>query len=332
MSVAVMAPEGTMHAIGNTKYGSPGGLRLLEVATPALDDDAVLVRVRAASVNPYDWHVMRGLPYLVRLSEGRRRPKRSVRGVDMAGVVEAVGRNVTHVAPGDAVYGWGRFGALAEYERAGEHSCVPKPDGISFEQAAAIPMAGCTALQALRDKGRLAPGQTVVINGAAGGIGTFAVQIAKALGAEVTGVCSTRNVELVRSLGADHVIDYTADDFTRGKRYDLVVDLVGNRSLRALRRALTPKGTFVAVGGGDGRWIGPLLLPLKALLVSRFVGQRLLPFLAKLNRDDLLFVNQLVDDGKLVPVVDRTYPLSEAPDAIRYLEEGHARGKVVVTT
>jgi NADPH:quinone reductase-like Zn-dependent oxidoreductase len=322
-----------MQAIANSEYGPPEDLKLEEIDPPAVDEDGVLVRVRAASVNPLDWHTMRGQPYLVRLMMGLRRPKRPVRGVDMAGTVEAVGANVTQVRPGDEVYGWGRYGALAEYERAGESSCVPKPDGLSFEQAAAIPMAGCTALQALRDKGGLQPGQRVLINGAAGGVGTFAVQIAKALGANVTGVCSTRNVDLVRSIGADEVIDYTAEDFTKGpQRYDLIVTLAGNRSLSDLRRALTPKGTLVLAGGGsDGQWLAPLLGPLGALILSRFVGQRLVTLLAVMRKDDLLFLNELIDAGKLTPVIDRTYPLAEAPEALRYLEAGHARGKVVVT-
>ena len=321
-----------MYVIANREYGAPSVLRLEEIDRPELDDDGILVAVRAAAVNPYDWHTMRGEPYLVRIGEGLRRPKRSVRGVDMAGTVEAVGANVTQAQPGDEVFGWGRWGALAEYERAGEHSCVPKPAGLSFEQAAAIPTAGCTALQGLRNVGHVQTGQRVLINGAAGGVGTFAVQIAKALGAEVTGVCSTRNVDLVRSLGADHVVDYTADDFARaGRRYDVVFDLVGNRSLRDLRRTTTPKGTVVFCGGGDGKWVGPMLLPLRGLVVSRFVGQQLRMFVARLNRDDLLFMCDLVADGKLEPVVDRTYPLSEAPEAIAYLEAGHARGKVVVS-
>jgi NADPH:quinone reductase-like Zn-dependent oxidoreductase len=320
-----------VYVIANDEYGPPQDLRLEEIDRPELDDDGILVAVRAAAVNPYDWHVMRGEPYLVRLSEGVRRPKRSVRGVDMAGTVEAVGANVTEAKPGDEVLGWGRWGALAEYERAGEHSCVPKPAGLSFEQAAAIPTAGCTALQGLRDVGQLRPGQRALINGAAGGIGTFAVQIAKTLGAEVTGVCSTRNVDLVRSLGADHVVDYTVDDFTRGERYDLVVDLVGNRSLTGLRRALTPNGCLVLVGGGGGRWLGPLALPFRAFVVSRFVGQRMVMLMAQLRRDDLVVLKELIEAGKVTPVLDRTYPLNEAAEAIRYLESGHARGKVVVT-
>jgi NADPH:quinone reductase-like Zn-dependent oxidoreductase len=321
-----------VYVIANSEYGPPEDLRLVEIDRPELDEDGILVAVRAASVNPYDSHMMRGEPYLLRLGEGLRRPKRSVRGVDMAGTVEAVGANVSQVQPGDAVFGWGRWGALGQYERAGEKSCAPKPASLSFEQAAAIPMAGCTALQGVRDVGALEPGQRVLINGAAGGVGTFAVQIARALGAEVTGVCSTGNVDLVRSLGADHVVDYTADDFARaGQRYDVVFDLVGNRTLRDLRRATTPDGTVVFCGGGgDGKWLGPMLLPLRGMAVSKLVKQQLRMFVAQLRRDDLLFLCDLVADGKLTPVVDRTYPLSEAPEAIRYLEAGHARGKVVV--
>jgi NADPH:quinone reductase-like Zn-dependent oxidoreductase len=318
-------------AIVYEHYGSPDGLELREREKPVVGPDGVLVRVRASSVNPFDWHVLRGLPYFVRLSEGIRGPKRSVPGVDVAGHVEAVGENVTEFQPGDEVFG-SRGGSFAEFVLGAEKNFVPKPAGITFEQAAAVPIAGCTALQALRDRGRLKPGQRVLVNGAAGGVGTFTVQIAKALGANVTGVCSTRNLELVRSLGADEVVDYTADDFSRaGRRYDLIVDAVGNRSLRDLRRALTPKGTVVLVGGGGGRLLGPLALPFRALVVSRFVSQRMLLMLAKVTKQDLVVLKELIEDGKVTPVIDRTYRLSEAPEAIRYLEAGHARGKVVVT-
>ncbi len=320
-----------MYVFAQDAYGPPAGLELREIERPELDDDGILVRVHAAALNPFDWHVLRGLPYLVRLGEGLRRPKRSVRGVDMAGRVEAVGRNVTQVQPGDEVLGWGRWGALGEYERAGEDTCVPKSARLTFEEAAGLPLAGCTALQGLRDIGRLEAGQRVLVNGASGGVGTLAVQIAKALGAEVTGVCSTVNVELVRSLGADDVVDYTVEDFSRrGQRYDLVLDCVGNRSLPALRRTATPTGTVVLLGGGKGNWLGPLALPFRAVVVSPFVGQRLRPFLASMRRDDVLFLTGLVDAGTLAPVLDRTYPLREAPAAIEYLEEGHARGKVVI--
>ena len=320
-----------MKAIVSHGYGPPDGLELKEIDEPTLGDDGVLVRVRAASLNPYDWHVMRGVPYFVRLSEGLRKPKQSVLGIDVAGHVEAVGDAVTQFRAGDEVFG-GRVGAFAEQVCGRERNFTAKPAGLSFEQAAAMPIAGCTALQALRDKGRLQPWQRVLINGAAGGVGTFAVQIAKALGADVTGVCSTTNVDLVRSLGADRVVDYTVDDFTRpAQRYDLILDNVGNRSLSDLRRALTAKGTLVLVGGGHGRWLGPLALPLKALVLSRFVGQRLLPFLARVGKDDLVVLKELVEAGKVVPVIDRAYPLSDAAKAIRYLEAGHARGKVVIT-
>jgi NADPH:quinone reductase-like Zn-dependent oxidoreductase len=238
---------------------------------------------------------------------------------------------VTEFRPGDEVFG-GRVRAFAEYVCGAERNFVPKPAGLSFEQAAAIPIAGSTALQALRDKAQLRPGQRVLINGAAGGVGTFAVQIAKALGGEVTGVCSTRNLELVRSLGADHVVDYTVEDFgRRGRRYDLVVDLVGNRSLRALRRALTPDGTLVVAGGGHGRLVGPLALPIAAVVVNRFVKQRLVPFMAQLRKDDLMTITDLIEAGQVTPVVDGRYPLTEAPEAIRHVETGHARGKTVIT-
>ena len=315
-----------MKAIVGITYGSPDGLELREIDTPAVADDSVLVRVRAASVNPLDWHYMRGTPYVVRMSAGLRSPKRTVLGVDVAGVVEAVGASVTQFSPGDEVFG-ARTGAFAELVCGTEKNFVAKPAGLTFEHAAAIPIAGCTALQALRDKGKLEPGQSVLVNGAAGGVGTFAVQIAKALGAEVTGVCSTRNVDLVRSIGADVVVDYTSEDVTRSGRYDLIVEAVGNRSLSDWRRVLTPTGTLVIVGGGEGRWIGPMVTPGKALVVSRFSRQRLLPLLAQLNNDDLIVIAELIEAGKVTPVIDRTYPLSEAAEAIRYLEAGHAQGE-----
>jgi NADPH:quinone reductase-like Zn-dependent oxidoreductase len=249
----------------------------------------------------------------------------------VAGHVEAVGKNVTQFRPGDEAFG-GRAGAFAEYVRGREKNFAPKPAGLTFEQAAAIPIAGCTALQAFRDQGLLQPGQRVLINGAAGGVGTFAVQIAKGFGAHVTGVCSTRNVDMVGSIGADQVVDYTLEDFTRGgQRYDLILDAVGNRSLSHLRRALTPKGTLVLVGGAGGKLLGPLALLLRALVLSRFVGHPMLSFLAKLRKEDLVVLKELIEAGKVTPVIDRTYPLSDAPEAIRYLEAGHARGKVVIT-
>jgi NADPH:quinone reductase-like Zn-dependent oxidoreductase len=332
MPAAATTEERTMKAIVNRKYGSPDDLRLREIDKPAVDDDGVLVRVRAASVNPYDWHFMRGLPYLARPMLGLRGPKQSIRGVDVAGQVEAVGKNVTQFRAGDEVFGAGWSGSLAEYVRGGEKDFSPKPASLSFEQAAALPMAGCTALQALRDRGQLQPGQSVLINGAAGGVGTFAVQIAKALGGDVTGVCSTNNADLIRSIGADQVVDYTREDFARSdQRYDLVLDLIANRSLSDLRRALKPEGTLVLSGGGGGRLLGPVGLLLKARLRSRFASQRLLSFMAQLHKEDLVVLTELIEAGKVTPVIDRTFPLSEAPEAIRYLEAGHARGKVVIT-
>lgn len=325
-----------MKAIVYREYGAPDILALEEVPLPTVADDQVLVRVRAASVNAFDWHLLRGLPYLVRLSEGLRRPTRSVAGVDLAGEVEAVGRNVTQFRPGDAVFGQ-RGGAFAEYVCAGESNFAPKPANLTFEQAAAVPMAGFTALQGLRDKGQLRAGQRVLINGAAGGVGTFAVQIAKAFGAEVTAVCSTRNLDLVRSIGADQAIDYTREDFTKsGRRYDLILDIAGSRPLWACRRVLDPRGILVVVGaaGGpdvQGRWVAPLVGMVEALVLSRFVSQRMLPFLAKRSHDDLIALTELIEAGKIDPVIDRTYPLSETAAAIRYLEAGHARGKVIIS-
>jgi NADPH:quinone reductase-like Zn-dependent oxidoreductase len=321
-----------MKAIINYKYGSPDGLELQEIKKPEIKGDSVLVRVRAASVNPLDWHFMRGQPYFARImGMGLRRPKGIVRGVDVAGHVEAVGENVTQFRPGDEVFG-SCDGAFAEYVCGEENDFVSKPEALTFEQAAAVGVAGCTALQGLRDKGQLQPGQRVLINGAAGGVGTFAVQIANSLGAHVTGVCSTRNVDMVRSIGADQVVDYTREDFTQGgQRYDLILDAVGNRSGSDLRRALTPKGTVVLAGAESGRWLKPLPHLLGALVLSRFVGQRILPFLAKIRKEDLVVLKELIDAGNVTPVIDRTYALSETPEAIRYLEAGHAQGKVVVT-
>ncbi len=331
MSVSAMAHETTMQAIVTTRYGSPDVLQLKEVARPVVEDDRVLVRVRAASVNPYDWHMLRGLPYIVRLGEGLRRPRRTGLGIDVAGQVEAVGKQVTQFQPGDEVFG-GCGGAFAEYVRPREKFLVPKPTNLSFEQAAAVPTAGWTALQGLRDHGQLQAGQRVLINGASGGVGTFAVQLAKAFGAEVTGVCSTRNVDLVRSIGADEVIDYTREDFTRrGQRYDLVLDAVGNRSLSAYRRALQPRGTLVLVGAPKGRWVGPLAPLLKARILAPFVSQRMVWFLAQQTQADLGVLKELIEAGKVMPVIDRTYPLRQTPEAIRYLEAGRARGKVVIT-
>jgi len=327
------APAATMKAVVRERYGSPDVLELKDVAKPVIDDDSVLVRVRAASINAYDWHMMRGSPYLVRMSEGLRKPRSSAMGVDLSGQVESVGKNVTNFRPGDEVFG-ARVGSLAEYVRGeGKSFLVPKPAGLTFEQAAAVNMAGTTALQGLRDKGQIKPGQRVLINGATGGVGTFAVQIAKAFGAHVTAVCSTTNVEMVRSIGADEVIDYTRQDFTRsGQRYDLIFDVAANHSLSACRRVLTPNGILVMVGVKGGRRMLPIVARLLAGVVySRFASQKMLPFLAHNSKEDLLVLKELIEAGKVTPVIDRTYPLSETPEAIRYLEQGHARGKVVIT-
>jgi NADPH:quinone reductase-like Zn-dependent oxidoreductase len=320
-----------MKAIVYRCYGSPDVLALEDIDRPALADDEVLVRVRAASANPLDWHYMRGTPYIMRLDAGVGAPKVARLGVDFAGTVEAVGRNVKRFQPGDEVFG-AKQGAFAEYVAVREdRSLVQKPGNVTFEQAASVPIAAVTALQALRDKGGIQAGQKVLINGASGGVGTFAVQIAKSFGAEVTGVCSTRNVELVRSIGADRVIDYTREDFTTSaERYDLILDMVGNHSLMRLRRVLAPDGTLVIVGGKEGNWISPMDRPIKALILSPFVGQDMVMLLAELNQTDLTFLADLMQSGKLTPVIDRRYPLSQAAEAIRYLEDGHARGKVVI--
>lgn len=318
-----------MKAIVFRRYGSPDVLELADVEEPVVADDGVLVRVRAASVNALDWHRMRGEPLVGRLGDGLRRPKDGALGVDVAGHVEAVGRNVTELRPGDEVFG-ARTGAFAEYVSG--RTFVPKPAGLTFEEAAAIPVAATTALLGLRDRGALQSGQRVLINGASGGVGTFAVQIARALGARVTAVCSTPNVEMVRSLGADRVIDYTREDFTRSvEPYDLILDIAGSRPLLACRRVLAARGTLVVVGGPGGRWLKPVDRMVKAAVLSRFGSQRMVPFLAQITRDDLMVLKELIDAGKVTPVIDRTYPLRDVPDAIRYLEAGHARAKVVIS-
>ncbi len=321
----------TMKAIVYRCYGSPDVLEFADVEKPMVADDEVLVKVVAASVNPLDWHYMRGSPYIMRLGSGIGAPKDSRLGVDFAGTVEAVGKNVTRFKPGDEVFG-GRSGAFAEYVIVPEdRAIVLKPASVTFEQAASVPIAGLTALQALRDKGRLEPGQKVLINGASGGVGTFAVQIAKSMGAEVTGVCSTRNVEMVRSIGADHVIDYKKEDYTHSaQRYDLIIDMVGNHSLTANRKVLTPNGILVMVGGAKGNWIAPLINPLKALVLSPFVDQELVLILAKFDKDDLIILGDLMQAGEVTPVIDRRFRLSDVPAAIRHSEEGHARGKIVI--
>jgi NADPH:quinone reductase-like Zn-dependent oxidoreductase len=326
-----------MKAIRFDRYGSPDVLEIRDVAVPAIRDDELLVRVRAASVNPLDWHFMRGEPYVVRLMSGLSRPKASTRklGADMAGSVEAAGKSVTSFKPGDEVFGGlDERGTLAEYITIrADGAVLEKPASLTFEQAAAVPVAGFTALQALRDKGQIQSGYKVLINGASGGVGTFAVQIAKALGGEVTGVCSSPNVETVTSIGADRVIDYTREDFTQGGRqYDLLLDIAGSRSLSETRRVLLPRGVLVGVGGPNkGNWFGPLSRTAKMAMLSPAVSQRMVFFLAQQNKADLTFLRELIDTAKLAPVIDRTYPFAEAADAIRYLEEGHARGKVVVT-
>ena len=308
-------------------------LELREIDKPVPEDNQVLVRVHAAGVDPGVWHLMTGLPYLVRvMGYGLRTPKLGIRGSDVAGRVEAVGTNVTQVQPGEEVFGIGE-GSFAEYVAARADKLAPKPANLTFEQAAAVPISALTALQALRDTGGVQPGQTVLIIGAAGGVGTFAVQVAKAFGAKVTGVCSTTKLELVRSIGAEEVIDYTREDFAEGaRRWDLIVDTAGRRSLSQLRRALTRRGTLVIVGGeGGGRWLGGFdRLILRAPILSLFARQRLRPLMSKERREDLVVLKELIEAGKVTPVIDRTYSLSEVPEAIRYLEAGHARGKIVI--
>lgn len=314
-----------MKAIVQEAYGSPEVLKLTEVDMPAVGESDVLVRVRAAGVNAGDAFSMRGVPVLARLTVGFPRPKGYVPGWDLAGHVEAVGGSVTRFRPGDQVFG-GCTRAFAEYVSAPQDKLAPVPSGLSLEQAAAVPTAAVTALRALRDKGRLRAGQRVLINGAAGGVGTFAVQIARALGAEVTGVCSTRNVDLIRSLGADHVVDYTREDFTRnGRRYDLILDNVGSRSFSDCRRVLKPEGIVIPNTGHAG-----MGYVIKAYVLSAFIRRQGRPFLATPRGEDLALLTELIEGGQVTPVIDRTYPLSEAPDAIGYVGEGHARGKVVI--
>jgi len=317
-----------MKAIVYHNYGSPDVLLCEEIEKPTPGDDEVLIKVRAASVNPFD-RLYRGRPYMIRLMTGLRKPKDTRLGRDVAGQVEAVGRNVTQFKPGDEVFGSCR-GAFAEYVCALESALAVKPANLTFEQAAAVSIAGLTALQGLRDKGKLQPGQKVLINGAAGGVGTFAVQIAKSFGAEVIGVCSAGNMDMVRSIGADATIDYAREDFTQGtQRYDLIFDCIGNHSLSACRRVLNPSGRFVIVGASKVRT--SLSHALKGLVLSWFVSQNFVMLVARLRKDDLTILGDLIQTGKVAPVVDRCYSLSEVPAAIRYLEQGHARGKVVIT-
>ncbi len=320
-----------MKAIVHDRYGRPDLLGLREVDKPAIENDQVLVRVRASSVNPVEWYGVTG-PYFARIGNGFRRPKDTSVGADLAGRVEAVGREVTDFQPGDDVFGTSG-GSWAEYAAAREDRLAHKPANLSSEEAAAVPVAGITALQALRDHGQLQPGQKVLINGASGGVGTFAVQLAKHFGAAVTGVCSTRNVELVRSLGADRVVDYTKEDFTKlGERHDLMVDIAGSRSFLACRRVLTPDATFILVGGRmTYRGLGPLPHIAGTILKSKGRSQRMKFFVAKINHDDLAFLAELLEAGDVKAVIDRRYELSRAPEALAYLGEGHARGKVVIT-
>src|SRR4030095_7717076 len=326
----------TMKAIVYHNYGSPDVLRLEEIEKPVPNDNQALVKVRAASVNPLDWHFMEGTPYIMRpMGVGLLKPNETRLGVDYAGTVEAVGKNVTKFKPGDEVFG-GKTGAFAEYVCVlADRAVALKPANITFEQAASVPIAAITALQALRDKGKVQAGQKVLINGASGGVGTFAVQIAKSLGADVTGVCSTRNLELVRSIGADHVIDYTKEDFTKGnEHYDVILDNVGTQPLSGFRRVLKPNGICVMIGGGgpnEGKWVGPMARPIKAMLISPFISQKMGMMMAQGNKDDLNILADLMQSGKVTPVIDRTYPLSQIRDAMKYLEAGHARGKVIIT-
>src|SRR5881409_2734565 len=329
------APNNPMKAITYCDYGL-ANLKLEDVEKPVPNDDQVLVKVRAASVNPYDWHFIEGTPYLMRaMGVGLRKPKDTRLGVDFAGTVEAVGKNVTQFKPGDEVFG-GRGGAFAEYVCPRAYRAVAiKPANITFEQAASVNIAGITALQALRDKGNVQPWQKVLINGASGGVGTFAVQIAKSLGADVTGVCSNKNVDLVRSLGADHVIDYTKEDFAKGEqRYDVILDNVPNHSLSECRRILNPNGKYVMIGGGgpnDSRWVGPFGRVIKTMVLSPFISQKMGMMMADTSQKDLTILADLMQSGKVKPVIDRTYKLSEVSAAIAYLEQGHARGKVIIT-
>ena len=328
-------PEHPMQAICYCDYGTADVLKLEEIEKPVAGEHQMVVKVFAAAVNPLDWHFVRGTPYFMRMGTGLRKPKVTRLGVDFAGTIESVGPGVTKFKPGDEIFG-GMNGAFAEYVRVRDEGAVTlKPANISFAQAAGVPIAAITALQGLRDQGKVQAGTKVLINGASGGVGTFAVQIAKAFGAHVTGVCSGRNVDMVRSLGADEVVDYTRDDFTMGDvKYDVILDNVGNRTIGEIRRVLAPEGRFIVIGGGGpdkGNWIGPMLLPLKTVFMGPFVSQKMGMMMADLNAADLAALGELMQSGKVTPVVDRTFPLSETADAIRYVETGRARGKVIIT-
>jgi NADPH:quinone reductase-like Zn-dependent oxidoreductase len=321
-----------MKAIVQEKFGSPEDvLELREIDQPVVEDDQVLVRVQAASIHIGDWYSMRGVPYLMRPVFSLSRAKNRVPGTDIAGTVEAVGKDVTQLAPGDEVFGWCR-GAFAEYVSVSEDALAPKPVNLTFEQAAAVGVSAFTALQALRDQGKVEPGQKVLITGASGGVGTFAVQIAKSFDVDVTGVCSTRNVDMVRSIGADQVIDYTEEDFTKGgQRFDLILDNVGNHSLSTTRAALTPRGTLLANGAPISGWVGGLGRPAAALVSSLFVSQQGRPFVSLPNKEDLGTLKELAEAGAITPVIDRTYPLSRTPEAMAHVGEGHAQGKTIIT-
>ena len=327
-----LAPAQPMRAAVHRCYGSPDVVRIETLAKPIPADHELLIRVQASSVNPYDWHMMSGEPYLLRPSSGWGAPQDISLGKDFAGTVEAVGKLVTGFKPGDEVFGLGS-GAFAQYLRSPDSTVVMKPANVTFDEAAAVPIAGLTALQGLRDQGQLRSGQKVLINGAGGGVGTFAVQIAKALGAEVTAVTNSGSLELVRSIGADHVIDYTHEDFTlRPEQYNLILDLAGNHPLSAYRRVLTPDGTYVIAGDtSKGRWTGPVASLGKTLVVAKFVKQKLVAFIADINQADLATLADMLQTGKVKPVIDRRYPLEQIAAAIRYQQTGHARGKVVVT-
>ena len=322
-----------MKAITQERFGTPDTLRIVDIDPPEVRPDDVLVRIHAAALNPADWHILRGDPYVARLMGiGLTKPKIPVVGSDAAGEVEAVGADVRGLQPGDEVFGFVR-GAFAEYACAAQDQVVPKPAGLTFEQAAALPIAATTALRGIRDVGAVKSGQRVLVNGASGGVGSFAVQVALSIGAEVTGVCSTANIELVRSLGAAHVIDYTAEDFTDGDvEYDVILDNVSSLSLTRLRGVLTKEGTLVLNGGGTpGHVFGPIGTLLKAVVVNLFVSQRLRPLPSKTDQQELLDVTALVEDGKLISVVDRSYPLADTAEGLRYVEQGHVRGKAIVT-
>ncbi|NND76434.1 MAG: NAD(P)-dependent alcohol dehydrogenase [Ilumatobacter sp.] len=318
-----------MRAATADRYGSPDVITVGEIDRPSVGPDDVLVAVRAAAVNPYDWHMLTGTPLFVRAVSGLRRPKQKVLGVDVAGVVEAVGADVTDLGAGDEVFG-GAVGAFAEYAVAKEDRLVRKPANITFEEAAAVTVAALTAVQGLRDHGTVERGQHVLVNGAAGGVGTYAVQLAEYFGAEVTAVCSTRNVDMVRDLGADHVVDYTSDDFTVDREYDVILDNIGNRNIAQLKRCLAPTGTYVVIGGPKGRVLGPATQMIKAIAGFKIGSRRAVSFTAQRSRSDLELFRELLENGELRTVIDTVYPLEDAAEALRHLETGHARGKIVV--